>query len=486
MAVQLYTSRIVLNTLGVQDYGINNLVGGLIVFFTFLNGAMSISVRRFLCIEIEKGNVERLKRIFSMSITIYLFLAGFVVLLAETIGLWFLNTQLNIPAERMFAANCVYQFSIFTTCIGIINISYNSAIVSHEKMSFFAYLSILEAILKLVVVYLLVLFSYDKLILLGALYCVVSLIVFLCHKFYCNKHFIETLYKPFWDKKLFRELISFSGWNVLGAVCSLLCIQGVNILFNFFHGVKLNAAFGITNQVNNTVMQFIHNFNTALNPQINKAYAQDDHSYLHNLVVKGAKFSFFMLFVISIPIILNMEFILTIWLKNVPDYTVAFCRILLITSLVVSIQIPLNQAIIASGKVMQLNIISAISTFFWVSFTYLFLKIGFSPVSYFYTGLILHALGILVYVFYLKLIIKFPIQAFLKKILVPCFTVTCIIIPLPVIINKNTTEWSALFFSTICFFFISLVVIPFIGMDRSERNFFFQAIRALINKMRGQ
>jgi O-antigen/teichoic acid export membrane protein len=419
-----------------------------------------------------------------MSITIYFCLAGVVVLLAETIGLWFLNTQLNIPPERMFAANWVYQFSILATCVGIINISYDSAIVSHEKMSFFAYLSILEAVLKLVIVFLLVLFSYDKLILLGGLSCTVSFIIFFCHKFYCNKYFIETLYKPFWDKSLFRELISFSGWNVLGAVCSIICIQGVSILFNFFYGVKLNAAFGITNQVNSAVMQFIYNFNAALNPQINKAYAQDDHSYLHNLIIKGAKFSFFLFFVISIPIVLNMEFLLTIWLKNVPDYTVAFCRILLITSLVVSIQIPFSQAIVASGKVMQLNIITAISAFIWVSFTYLFLKIGFSPVSYFYVGLILHTLGIVVYMFYLKHIIKLSIQLLLKNLFVPCFAITCFTIPLPIIINNNATEWYKLLFSTGCFFLISFVVIPFVGMSKNERNFFFQGIQKLIGKIR--
>jgi O-antigen/teichoic acid export membrane protein len=371
MGVQLYTSRIVLNTLGVQDYGINNLVSGLIVFFTFLNGAMSIAIRRFLCIELEKGNIERLKQIFSMSITIYFCLTGIIVLLAETVGLWFLNTQLNIPPERMAAANYVYQFSILVTCIGIITISYSSAIVSHEKMSFFAYLSILEALLKLAIVYLLVLFSYDKLILFSGLSCAVSFIVFFCHKIYCNKHFMETLYKPFWDKLLFKELISFTGWNVLGSVCSLLYVQGINILFNFFHGVTLNAAFGITNQLNNAVIQFVNNFNAALNPQINKAFIYDDRSNLHNLIIKGAKFSFFLFFAISVPIILNMEFILTLWLKNVPDYTVDFCKVLLITSLIVSMQIPFYQAIIASGKVKQLNIISVISTIIWISFTYI-------------------------------------------------------------------------------------------------------------------
>ena len=483
MGVQLYTSRIILNTLGVQDYGINNLVGGLIVFFTFLNGAMSIAIRRFLCIELEKRNIERLKQIFSMSINIYFCLVGILILLAETVGLWFLNTQLNIPPERMTAANYVYQFSILATCIGIINIAYSSAIVSHEKMSFFAYLSILEALLKLAIVYLLVLFPYDKLILLSGLSCVVSFIVFFCHKFYCNRYFTETLYKPFWDRLLFRELINFTGWNVLGSVCSLLYIQGINILFNFFYGVILNAAFGITNQVNNVITQFVNNFNVALSPQINKAYIYDDHSNLHNLIIKGAKFSFFLFFVISIPLILNMEFILILWLKNVPDYTVDFCKVLLITSLIVSMQIPFNQAIIASGKVKQLNIISAISTIIWVSFTYILLKINFSPISYYYVGMVLHTLGIIVYIYYLNFIIKLPIQDVLKKLFIPIFAVTCIAIPLPIFITYNTAEWQALFLSCGCFFIICSVAIPFIGMNKNERMFFFQGIKKLSHKI---
>ena len=293
MLVSLYTSRIVLNTLGVEDYGIYNIVGGVVILFSFFNNAMSNATQRFLSFELGQNNSVQLKRTFSMIINVHIGIAFLIFLLAETVGLWFLNTHINIPTERMKAANWVYQFSIFTFLINIIRVPYHATIVAYEKMSFYAYLSIIEVLLKLGVVFLIQISPLDKLIFYGFLIFVVSVLILLVYKIYCNKNFDAANYNFFWDTKLFKTLISFSGWSLFGSAANVSSKQGTDILLNIFYGVMVNAAMGIANQVNNAVNGFVQNFQTAFKPQIVKSYAANETDYLIRLIFQTSKFSFF-------------------------------------------------------------------------------------------------------------------------------------------------------------------------------------------------
>jgi len=294
----LYTSREVLAQLGISDFGIYNVVGGIIVLFSFIQNAMYSATGRFFTFDLGKGDFEQLKKTFDLSIVIHIFTALIIFILGETVGLWFLNTQLSIPSERMEAANFVYQFSIFAACIGILQIPYLVAINAHERMKVYAYIGIAESMFYLAIAISLGFAPIDKLkfysILLFCLYIVRAVF----YRIYCHRNFKETHFKWFWDKKMFLERIGFGGWTTLGGISAIAAYQGVNMLLNVFHGVITNAAFGIMNQVSNAVAQFMGNFSAAVNPQITKSYAKNDFDYLHSLIFRSTKFIFLCMFVI--------------------------------------------------------------------------------------------------------------------------------------------------------------------------------------------
>jgi O-antigen/teichoic acid export membrane protein len=296
MVVSLYTSRIVLNTLGVEDYGIYNVVGGIITMFSFLNGAMAAGTQRFLTFELGKNDAIQLSRVFSMSMSIHLMIALVVFVLGETLGLWFVNTQLTIPSERMAAANWVYQFSVLSAMVGIWSVPYNASIIAHERMNVYAYVSILEVILRLLIVFLLQWFGFDKLKFYAVLVFSVSLTIRFIYGRYSKLHFSETRFKFYWNKDLFNTLVSYAGWNLWGNLAVVAHDQGVNILLNIFFGPAVNAARGIAYSVKAAVYSFVQNFQVAMNPQIIKSFASGDFKNMHQLIFQGSKFSFFLLF----------------------------------------------------------------------------------------------------------------------------------------------------------------------------------------------
>ena len=284
MAINLYTSRIVLKILGIEDFGIYNAVGGIVAMFGFLTSAMSISTQRYITYELGKNNLKQLNKIFNTSITIHAVISVIILILAETIGLWFLYNKMTIPIERLNAALWTYQASIASAIILIMSIPYNATIIAHEKMSAFAYISVLEVVLKLAIVYLLLISNFDKLKLYSTLILIVQLIIRIIYGQYCKKHFLETKIHFIKDKSLFKEMLSFAGWNLWGNCAGIASTQGVNILLNIFFGPHINAARGIAVQVQGAVNQFASNFQTAINPQITKSYAQGDYNYMHNLI----------------------------------------------------------------------------------------------------------------------------------------------------------------------------------------------------------
>lgn len=330
MAISLYTSRIILNTLGVEDYGIYNVVGGVVAMFGFINSSMSSATQRYITFALGKGNFTNLQKVFSTTLQIHVLIAVIILILGETIGLWFMNEKMQIPTNRMDAAFWVLQCSILSTIVMIISVPYNADIIAHEKMSAFAYISILEAVLKLAIVYILLIGSFDKLILYAFLLLAVQILIRFCYSLYCNKHFKETKYKHVWDKTLFKEMTEFAGWSIFGNLSGVLFGQGLNMLLNVFFGPVVNAARAIALQVQCAIQQFVNSFQMALNPQITKTYARGELEEMHKLMFRSARFSFYLLFFLSLPVLFETNFILTIWLKTVPENTVIFLRIMIV------------------------------------------------------------------------------------------------------------------------------------------------------------
>ena len=383
MAVSLFTSRVILNTLGVEDYGIYNVVGGVVAMFGFINGSMSSATQRYITFALGKGDEKRLQTVVSTTLQIHTLIAAIIVILGETIGLRFLYNKMQIPADRMDAAFWVLQCSIISTVIMIVSVPYNAAIIAHEKMSAFAYISVLEVVLKLAIVYMLVVFSVDKLILYAFLILAIQVLIRFCYSIYCHKHFKETKYIHVWDKALFKEMTGFAGWSIFGNLSAVIFTQGLNMLLNVFFGPVVNAARAVAVQVQNAIQQFVGNFQMAINPQITKTYAQGKMEEMHKLMYRSARFSFYLLFFLSLPVIFETDFILTIWLKTVPDHTVTFLRIMICTSLIYTCANPMIIANQATGKVKKYQAVCGTTLIMILPISWVLLELGFPAYSVF-------------------------------------------------------------------------------------------------------
>lgn len=483
MAVSLYTSRVVLNALGVEDFGIYNVVGGIVAMFTVLSGSLSAAISRFITYELGKGNSNDLNRIFSSAVTIQLGLAGIIIVLAETIGLWFLNVKINIPEIRMEAANWVFQFSIITFSINLISVPYNASIIAHEKMSAFAYISILEAVGKLTIAYLIVISPMDKLIFYSILMCVVALIVRFTYGNYCKKHFSECNYHFIWDKQLLKQMFGFAGWNFIGATSAVLRDQGGNVIINLFCGPTVNAARAVAFQVNTAIHGFVSNFMTALNPQITKSYAANEHNYMMTLIYQGARLSFYMLLLLSLPVIINTHYILTLWLKIVPEHTVLFVQLILIFGMSEALSQPLITAMLATGKIRNYQIIVGGLQMMNLPVSYILLRNGIFPEIVIIVAILFSQCCLITRLLMLHYMIKLSIKKYIMKVYINVFAVALISSIIPLILKYNMTE-SLLNFATITILSILYtgVVIYFIGCTNEERNFLNNKLKYFITK----
>ena len=478
MAVSLYTSRIVLNTLGVEDFGIYNVVGGFVSMLGFLNSAMASATQRFLAFEIGRNDKIQLRNVFSMSVNIHVLIAFLIFIIAETVGLWFVNTQLTIPPERMVAARWVYQFSILTLMVNMLSVPYNAMIIAHERMNVFAWVSIVEVSLKLFIVFMLVWFGFDKLKFYAVLTFGVALFIRFIYGMYCNRKFKESRFQFYWDKPLFKTLISYASWNLWGNAAGIIMGQCVNILLNIFFGPVVNAARGIAYQVRSAVNQFVHNFQMAMNPQIIKSFASDDLKYMHQLIFQGAKYSFFLLFTLSLPIILEAEVILKLWLKTVPDYTVVFTQLVLINILIDSISGPLMTAAQASGKIKLYQGVVGGLLILNLPISYLFLKLGYSPEITLYVSI-----GISIIALYTRLkiispLVKLSVLSYLKEVVFRILPVALIAMIIPIIVKTSFHEG---FIRLVITGFSSLIfvgiTIYFVGLEKSEQVFLNRKIK---------
>lgn len=481
LVVTLFTSRVVLNTLGVENYGIYNVVGGVIAMFTVISGALSSSISRFITFELGKGVKDRLNVVFCTSVNIQLFMALVILLLGETIGLWFLNTHMNIPETRMVAANWVYQCSLLSFCINLISSPYNASIIAHEHMKAFAYISIVEAVLKLGVCYLLILSPADKLITYAILIVVVSLIVRLVYGIYCGRTFEECKYHFVYDKDTFRKMGGFAGWSFLSNGAYIFNTQGVNILINLFFGVTFNAARGIATQVENAVLQFVNNFSMALNPQIIKNYATGQLEDMYKLVCRGSRISFYLLFLLALPIMFETNSILTLWLKIVPDYSVIFLRLAFIGVLIDRLGGTATTACMATGTIKGYTIVISIVGCLVFPLTYIAFKLGLPAQSTYYAYIIIYIGVNVARLIMLKRLTGFPIALFVKDVLIPLFKVTIVSLILPsLIICLMPENILRMIITIIVTMLASSVVIYFLGLDYNERK---TISKIIVNKL---
>lgn len=381
MGVGLYTVRAILDLLGVVDYGIYNVVGGVVSMFSFLNGTLATSSQRYFSIELAKGNKKRLNQWVCLNITTFSFFILIFLVIAETIGLWFVNYKMTIPEERMFAANVVYQLSIITFCINFFNVPYNALIIAHERMSTFAYISIIEAASKLVIVFLLSISTWDKLIVYGILMFLVSCGITLSYIIYCLLHFDESKFRPYWNTAEMKELLSFSGWHFFGTFSVVIRSQGINILLNLFFNPAVNAARAIAYQVYHAVSQLSHNFFVAVKPQIYKTYAAGEKEALYKLILRSTTMSSLLVSILIFPILANTHYILGLWLKEIPDYAVIFTQLVLVNGLVDSTNGPTTASVLATGKIRKYEIIVGGLFILNLPISYLALKTGCEPTA---------------------------------------------------------------------------------------------------------
>lgn len=484
MAVSLYTSRVVLNALGVEDFGIYNVVGGVVAMFSMLSGSLSAAITRFITYELGTGNKENLKKIFSSSVTIQIGLAVLIILLAEAIGVWFLNVKMNIPDGRIVAANWVFQFSILTFAINLISVPYNASIIAHERMSAFAYISILEAIGKLTIAFLIVISPMDKLIFYAILMCTVALIVRFTYGAYCKRHFEECTYHFIFNKELLKRMFGFAGWNFIGATSAVLRDQGGNIVINLFCGPAVNAARGIAFQVNTAVYGFVSNFMTALNPQITKSYAAGDRDYMMTLIYQGARLSFYMLLLLSLPVLVNPHYILGLWLKIVPDHAVLFVQLVLVFAMSESISNPLITAMLATGKIRNYQLVVGGLQMMNLPVSYLLLRMGMFPEVVIVVAIVISQCCLAARLVMLRGMIGLSVRKYMKKVYMNVLIVTVIAAILPFLLSMKLEE-SFLNFVLLCF--VALIctgmTIYYVGCNKTERQFVLNKLHTIKNKL---
>lgn len=474
MLVSLYTSRVVLQALGVEDYGIYNVVGGVVAMFSLLSGSLSAAVSRFLTFELGRNDLVSLRKVFSSALCVHALLALFVLVLSETLGLWFLNYQMNIPADRMIAANWVFQFSLFSFLLGLFSVPYNASIISHERMGIFAFVGIGDTLLQLGIV-LFIAFGgicSDKLIVYASLLVVKGMLFQLFYFYYCRKSFKECRFKLSLDKQLLKEMTGFAGWNFIGASSAILRDQGGNILLNLFYGPALNAARGVANQVSNAIGSFVGNFMIALNPQITKSYAAAEYGYTFSLIFRGARFSYYLLLWLALPVLLNTQYILSIWLNVVPEHTILFVQLVLVFSMCETISNPLITVMLATGKIRNYQIVVGGLQMMNFPLSYIFLQMGFLPEIIVMVAISLSLICLGARLILLRDMIQLPVARFLRHVCGNIIVVTILSLTVPLYARWELPNnlFGFIFSCIICFGWGGIILYRF-GCSVSERKF---------------
>lgn len=485
MIVSLYTSRVILDALGVEDYGIYNVVGGFVAMFGLVSAALTSACSRFLNYEMGVANIQRQIIVFSTSVTIQWTLAIIVAILAEIIGVWYINNVMVIPATRLQAANWCFQFSVFNFCMNIVTVPYNASIIAHEKMNVFAFISIFQGLGILIISFLVYLETFDRLVFYSLMLLILQLSIRIIYQIYCKRSFEECRYKMVFDKPLLRQMLSYSLWHLVGNGASILKTHGVNLVLNLFFGPTINAAKGISAQVETAVGQFSGNFMMALNPQITQSYARGDFSYMFTLIEKGSRYSFYLLFFLSLPIILNTEYILNLWLKEVPEYAVIFVQLSLIVMMISSISRPLITAQNATGNVRNYQLIIGGIVLLNLPISYVMLLVVESPIVVMIVAISVEVLAMFTRIFIIPQTIKdFHPFIFLKKVAIHCFFISFLSLLLPLSLKcfVNSQNFSSFLMNSLLCFISSAFVVWTMGCSQGERKVLISKIKSIINK----
>lgn len=472
MGIGLFTSRVILQTLGVEDFGIYNVVGGFVALFSLVSQSLSSASSRFLTFTMGKGDASKLAKVFSSTLIIHILLAVIIAILAESVGVWFVNNKMLIPLERLTAANWAFHLSVLTFCTTIIIVPYNATIIAHEKMSAFAYISIFEGIAKLLICYLLIISPLDKLVFYALLLFVVHIISKGLYFVYSRRHFDECHVSFVYDKQLLKELFGFAGWNFIGSSSAILRDQGGNVLINLFFGPVVNAARAVANQVLHAVQGFVENFMTALKPQIIKAYASDERDYMMSLIFYGSRLSFYMLLLLSLPILINTDYLLHLWLGTAPDHSTLFVQLILIFTMMESVSHALITAQQATGNIRNYQLVVGGLQLMNLPVSYLVLKLGGVPETIMYVAIFFSVCCLCARLFMLsRNEIQLNVWKFVKNVILNVLVVSVVssIIPSVTKYFMNETFFSFVLISLICLVCTALTIL-FIGFNRQERQ----------------
>ena len=486
MLVSLYTSRVVLSYLGICDFGIYNVVGSFVAAFSFISGPLSGATQRFYNFELGRNNEKQVNVIFNMSFIIYLVLAFFLILIIQLAGLWFINNKMSLPYERLNVALIVFELSIASFLFNFLKTPFDSLVIANEKMSFFAWMSIFDVILKLANAFSLILFTGDKLEIFAVNVLIINIIVAVGVVIYCLKTFAYVRFmkiSDFWNQQTFNSLFSFSAWSLFGSVATMTATQGLNLLLNVFFGVIVNAAMGVANQINNAVTQFANSFMVAFRPQIVKYYASNQMTELKVLIIRTSKVSFILLFWILCPFWFNVDYMLDLWLgpQNVPDYAAPFCILMTIYVLQESVQAPLFNTVQATGRIKKYQLIISAAILLNIIISYAFLKMGFNPTVVLIIKCCVDVLYLIIRLGFVKNVTGLSISFFIKKVLFPIFVITTLsLVTMLCLITFFYTPLIRLLLSTFIFITFYPLLVFFSALNKHERCLFMDKVKTLV------
>ena len=483
MAISLYTSRLILNTLGVNDFGIYNVVAGFIAMFSILSDTLSTSVSRFITIAIGKDDIKTQTKVFSSSVNVLLTVALVVFILVEIFGLWFIKSKINVPIERMGVLNTVFQLAVINFSIGIFKVAFNSLIIAHEKATAFAWLAIGEAILKLVAILLLAKSPVDKLVTYVLFLLFINIFITFVAMIYCRLCFKECRYNFFFDSVLLKNMMKFTGWTLFGRGALIVSGHGVNMLLNVFFGVVVNAARGIASQVDGATRQFVYNVMMAINPQIIKSYSMGEITYMHRLIYKGAKYGCFIMLLYTIPIVCETEYILRIWLGIIPEYTTLFARLVFLESLFYVMTLTMNTAIQATGKIRNYQILTGMMLLLNIVITYVVFRMGASPAFAYVVSILVNVCIVMANLYYSKKLVGLSVWTFVHEVFYKTVMIFVFSICLPIVIQimLPSSIWR-LSLVVITSLIVTSCFIYSIGLNKNERLFILQAIGSRVRK----
>ena len=483
MFVSLFTVRIVFSALGAYNYGVYNVVAGIVLLCGFLSGVMAAASQRYFSFDLGQNNLDKLSKTFSTTLLIYFILILIVFVLAQTIGLWWVNNKLIIEQERMFAANIIYQTAIISFLITLLSTPYKALITAHEDMKVYAYVGLLEVFLKFALAYILYIFMGDKLIIYGILMLAVSIIIFMTYYFYCAFKYTESKYHFYWDKKLFWEIVSYSSWNLFGNISTIIKNQGITIMFNMFYGPLLNAAQNIAIQIRGAINSFANNFSTALKPQITKTYAAKEYKEMFTLVNIGSKITYFLLLIIIVPIFYNLDYLISLWLKEVPQWTVVLSKLTLLEVLFESISYPMATANQATGKIALYQTVIGCCVLMNLPIDYILLKIGRPPYEVYIVGCIIMLMLSFIRFVFLKRIEGFALKPFFKNVIWPLFLTSIVLFCISYLVKLNINfSFIGACLDISVKFIISLFFIFLLGFTKAEKKKILNLIQQKLNR----